>query len=331
MTEARYDVIGIGNAIVDILSRTDDEFIDAQGMVKGTMALVSAEESSALYERMGRAVEMSGGSAANTMVGIASLGGSPAFIGKVGDDKLGEIFRHDIKTVGVEYHGGEDRPAKLPTATCLVLVTPDGQRTMNTYLGACTELSPTDIEETYIANSRVTYIEGYQWDTPRAKQAIRKACQAAKGADRQVALSLSDPFVVDRHREELFGLIREDVDILFGNEDEIFQLYEAHDLKTATERLRAANVLACMTRGANGAVVFDGDATVVVPAMEVEEVVDTTGAGDLFAAGFLYGYTHGRDLEGCAKLGAMAAAQIIAQMGARTETPLRDVLDKYGL
>ncbi len=331
MTEARYDVIGIGSAIVDILSRTDDEFIDANGMVKGTMALVSAEESSALYERMGRAVEMSGGSAANTMAGIASLGGTPAFIGKVGNDKLGEIFRHDIKAVGVEYHGGEDRPAKLPTATCLILVTPDGQRTMNTYLGACTELSPTDIDEARIADSRVTYIEGYQWDTPRAKQAIRKACQAAKGADRHVALSLSDPFVVDRHREELFRLIREDVDILFGNEEEIFQLYQANDVETAIERLRAANVLACMTRGAKGAVVFDGDATVTVPAMEVEEVVDTTGAGDLFAAGFLYGYTHGRDLEGCAKLGVMAAAQIIAQMGARAETPLREVRDKYGL
>lgn len=331
MTDARYDVIGIGSAIVDILSRTDDEFIAANGMVKGTMALISSAESSALYERMGRAIEMSGGSAANTMAGIASLGGAPAFIGKVGDDKFGEIFRHDIKAVGVDYHGGEDRPAQLPTATCLILVSPDGQRTMNTYLGACTELSPTDIDDARIANARVTYIEGYQWDTPRAKQAIRKACKTAKDAKRQVALSLSDPFVVDRHRGELLTLIKEDVDLLFGNEDEIFQLYEASDLETAIERLRAANVLACMTRGAKGAVVFDGDTTAAVPAMPVSEVVDTTGAGDLFAAGFLYGYTHGRDLEGCAKLGAMAAAQIVAQMGARAETPLRDALDKHGL
>ncbi len=331
MTEARYDVIGIGNAIVDILSRTDDDFIEANGMVKGTMALVSSDESSALYERMGKAVEMSGGSAANTMVGIASLGGTPSFIGKVGDDKLGEIFRHDIKTVGVDYHGGEECSAQLPTATCLILVTPDGQRTMNTYLGACTELSPMDIDDARIADARVTYIEGYQWDTPHAKQAIRKACQAAKSAKRQVALSLSDPFVVDRHREELLTLIKEDVDILFGNEDEIFQLYEANDLETAIERLITSNVLACMTRGENGAVVFDGGKTVAVPAMAVEEVVDTTGAGDLFAAGFLYGYTHGRDLEGCAKLGAMTAAQIITQMGARAEMPLRDVLEKHGL
>jgi sugar/nucleoside kinase (ribokinase family) len=331
MTEARYDVIGIGSAIVDILARTDDDFIAANDMVKGTMALISSEESSVLYERMGKAIEMSGGSAANTMAGIASLGGAPAFIGKVGDDKLGEIFRHDIKTVGVDYHGGEDRPAQLPTATCLILVTPDGQRTMNTHLGACTELNPADIDVAYIADARITYIEGYQWDTPGAKQAIRKACQAAKDAKRQVALSLSDPFVVDRHRDELLALIKEDVDILFGNEDEIFQLYEANDLETAIARLTTANVLACMTRSENGAVVLDGGTAVAVPAMAVEDVVDTTGAGDLFAAGFLYGHTHGRDLEGCAKLGAMAAAQIVAQMGARAETPLRDVLQKHGL
>ena len=331
MTDARYDVIGIGSAIVDILSRTDADFITAGGMVKGTMALISAEESKGLYERMGPAMEMSGGSAANTMAGIASLGGAPAFIGKVGDDKLGDIFRHDIKVVGVEYHSGEDRPSQLPTATCLILVTPDGQRTMNTYLGACTELSPADIDAERIASAHVTYIEGYQWDTPRAKQAIRKACQTARGAKRQVALSLSDPFVVDRHRGDLLALIKDDVDLLFGNEEEIFHLYEASDLETAIAGLRAANVLACMTRGANGAVVFDGQTTAAVPAMAAEDVVDTTGAGDLFAAGFLYGYTHGRDLEGCAKLGAMAAAEIISHMGARPETPLRQMLEKYSL
>jgi sugar/nucleoside kinase (ribokinase family) len=327
MTDARYDVIGIGSPIVDILSRTDDDFIAANGMVKGTMALVSADEFKTLYERVGRATEMSGGSAANTMVGVASLGGTPAFIGRVGNDHLGEIFRHDIKVVGVDYHGGEDRPSQLPTATCLILVTPDGQRTMNTYLGACTELSPTDIDGERIAAAHVTYIEGYQWDTPRAKQAIRKACQAAKGAKRQVALSLSDPFVVDRHRADLLTLIKEDVHLLFGNEEEIYHLYEANDLETTIKRLRAAEVLACMTRGASGAVVFDGAATVVVPAM----AVDTTGAGDLFAAGFLYGYTRGRDLEGCAKLGAMAAAEVVSHMGARPEIALHQVLEKHGL
>ncbi len=331
MTDVRFDVVGIGSAIVDILSTTDENFLAANGMVKGTMALINADESRSLYEKMGKAVEASGGSAANTMAGVASLGGKPAFIGKVGNDKIGDIFRHDIKVVGVDYHSGEDRPTQLPSATCLILITPDGQRTMNTYLGACTELSPADIDADMITASRVTYIEGYQWDTPRAKQAIRKACQAAKGAKRQVALSLSDPFVVDRHREDLLTLIKEDVDVLFGNEDEIFQLYEAGDLDTAVSRLRGAKVLACMTRGAKGAVVFDGETTAAVPAMPVEKVVDTTGAGDLFAAGFLYGYTHGRDLEGCAKLGSMAAAEIISHIGARPETPLRALLEKHGL
>jgi len=331
MTEARFDVVGIGSAIVDILSRTDDAFLKDNGMVKGTMALTTAEQSKQIYDRMGRAVEVSGGSVANTMAGIASLGGNPCFIGKVGSDKLGEIFAHEIKAVGVEFHGGEARPTILPTATCLILVTPDGQRTMNTYLGACTELSPADIDAERIAAGLVTYIEGYQWDTPRAKQAIRKACQAAKGAKRQVALSLSDPFVVDRHRDDLMGLITEDVDILFGNEDEIFSLYQAADLEGAISRLREARVLACMTRGPKGVVVFDGQTTLAVDAAPVAAVVDTTGAGDLFAAGFLYGYTHGRDLTGCARIGAMAAAEVISHMGARPETPLRDLLAKHGL
>jgi len=331
MTDARYDVLGIGSAIVDILSRTDDDFLAAHGMVKGTMALTTAEQSKKIYDRMGSAVEVSGGSAANSMAGIASLGGSPCFIGKVGADKLGEIFAHEIKAVGVDFHGGESRPPKLPTATCLILVTPDGQRTMNTYLGACTELSPADIDAARIAAAQVTYIEGYQWDTPLAKEAIRKACQAAKGAKRQVALSLSDPFVADRHRAELLALIRDDVDILFGNEDEIFSLYQAADLEGAVARVREARVLACMTRSAKGVVVFDGQTTLAVEAAPVARVVDTTGAGDLFAAGFLYGYTHGRDLTNCAKIGALAAAEVISHMGARPEVPLRELLVKSGL
>jgi sugar/nucleoside kinase (ribokinase family) len=329
--EARYDVIGIGSAIVDILARTDNEFLDANGMVKGTMALISAEQSKAIYAKMGRSVEVSGGSVANTMAGLGSLGGTSAFIGKVGDDKLGEIFRHEIEASGVDFHGGAAKTTKLPTATCLILVTPDGQRTMNTFLGACTELGPDDIDEARIANARVTYIEGYQWDTPQAKTAIRKACRAAKRAKRQVALSLSDPFVVERHRDDLLTLIKEDVDVLFGNEEEIFRLYEASELQTAVERFRGSNTLAIMTRSAKGAVVFDGDTTLAVDAMPVAKVVDTTGAGDLFAAGFLYGYTHGRDLEGCARIGVMAAAEVISHMGARPETPLRELLVKHAL
>jgi len=328
MPEARFDVIGIGSAIVDILARAGDDFINAHGMVKGTMALCDAARSRFIYDRMGRAIEISGGSAANSMAGIASLGGSPAFIGKVGKDKLGEIFAHDIKVGGVEFFGSL---GVQPTATCLILVTPDGQRTMNTYLGACTEVGPDDIDETKIADAHVTYIEGYQWDTPQAKAAIRKATRAAKGAGRQVALSLSDPFVVERHRGDLLDLIRDDVDILFGNEDEIFRMYEAGDLNSAIERLRGAKVLAVMTRGAKGAVVFDGQTTAAVDAAPVAKVVDTTGAGDLFAAGFLFGYTHGRPLLSCARIGAMAAAEIISHMGARPEVPLHELLVKQGL
>jgi sugar/nucleoside kinase (ribokinase family) len=328
MPEARFDVIGIGSAIVDILSRTDDDFVNAHGMVKGTMALCTAERSKFLYDRMGKAVEISGGSAANSMAGIASLGGNPAFIGKVGKDHLGEVFAHDIKVGGVEFFGSH---GAQPTATCLILVTPDGQRTMNTFLGACTEMGPEDIDEKKIADAHVLYIEGYQWDTPQAKAAIRKATKAAKAAGRQVALSLSDPFVVERHRGDLLDLIRDEIDILFGNEEETFRLYEAGDLSTAVERLRNAKVLAVMTRSAKGAVVFDGQTTAAVEAAPVEKVVDTTGAGDLFAAGFLYGYTHGRSLLSCARIGSMAAAEVISHMGARPEVPLRDLLVKNGL
>jgi sugar/nucleoside kinase (ribokinase family) len=330
MAEARFDVLAIGSAIVDILSRTEDQFLLENGMVKGTMALTTAEQSSRIYARMGSAVEVPGGSAANTAAGVASLGGKPCYIGKVGKDKLGEIFAHEIKAAGVEFHGGEDRVTQLPTATCLILVTPDGQRTMNTFLGACTEMGPTDIDAERVAAAQVTYIEGYQWDTPLAKQAIRKACQAAKGAGRKVALSLSDPFVVDRHRDELLALIRDDVDILFGNEDEVFSLYRAPDLEAAVTLMRETRVLGIMTRSAKGAVVLDGEFTHAVDAAPVDKVVDTTGAGDLFAAGFLYGYTHGRDHVTSAKIGAMAAAEVISHMGARPEVPLKGLLAKHG-
>ena len=330
MSETRFDVLGIGSAIVDIISRCEEDLLASFDLVKGCMALTSADKAKQIYDRMGRAVEISGGSAANTMAGIASLGGAPSFIGKVGKDKLGDIFRHEIEAIGVDFHGGR-KAEDLPTATCLILVTDDGQRTMNTHLGASTTLGPDDIDEARVAAARVIYIEGYQWDTPQAKEAIRKASRAAKGAGRQVALSLSDPFVVDRHREDLLTLIREDVDILFGNEEEIFRLYHASDLATAIEHVRGAKVLACMTRGPQGTVVFDGTTTTAVEAFPVEKVVDTTGAGDLFAAGFLYGYTHGRDLLGCAKIGSMAAAEVISHMGARPELSLRELLLKHGL
>ena len=326
----RFDVLGIGSAIVDIISRADEALLGEFDLVKGTMALTSAEKAAKIYDRMGSAREISGGSAANTMAGIASLGGRPAFIGKLGNDKLGEIFRHEIKAVGVGFHGGA-KAAGLPTATCLILVTEDGQRTMNTHLGASITLCAEDIDEAWVSAAKVVYIEGYQWDTPQAKTAIRKASKAVKSTGGKVALSLSDPFVVDRHRDDLSTLIRDDVDILFGNEEEIFRLYEVSDAGAAIERLKGAKVLACMTRGPQGAVVFDGDKTATVEAWPVAKVVDTTGAGDLFAAGFLYGYTHGRDLTASARIGALAAGEIISHLGARPEVPLKDLLAKHGL
>jgi len=331
MNEIRYDVVGIGSAIVDILSRTDESFLERHGMVKGTMALMDVLQAKALYNDMGKTVNMSGGSAANSMAGVASLGGRPAFIGKVGNDEMGEVFKHDIRVGGVDFHGGMADSTLLPTAVCLIMVTPDAQRTMNTFLGASTELTPNDIDEKLIASSHITYIEGYQWDTPKAKEAIRKACTAAKGAGRKVALSLSDPFVVERHRDDLLNLIFDHVDLIFGNEEEVFRLYQTNDFDTAVRKLRQSNTLACMTLGARGALVVDVMSTATVPAAPVAKVIDTTGAGDLFAAGFLYGYTNGRDLVRSAKIGALAAGEIISHMGARPEVPLRELLVKEGL
>jgi sugar/nucleoside kinase (ribokinase family) len=330
MVDARYDVVGIGSAIVDILGQTTDDFIVAEGMVKGTMSLITADQAEKLYDRMGRTVEISGGSAANTMAGVASLGGTPAFIGKVGNDKLGKVFSHEIRASGVDFHGGADGTT-LPTAQSLILVTPDAQRTMNTFLGAATELGPDDIDAKVIAGARVTYIEGYQWDTERAKTAIRKASKEARAAGRQVALSLSDPFVVERHESDLIQFIRDGVDILFGNEEEIRHLTKQTDINKIVAELRGAMVLTCMTRGAKGAVIIDGEKTTEVPAMPVTRVVDTTGAGDLFAAGFLYGYTHGRDTLSCGKIGVLAAGEVITHMGARPETSLRELLEQRGL
>jgi sugar/nucleoside kinase (ribokinase family) len=325
-----YDVVAIGNAIVDLIATSDDAFVAAEGMVKGTMALITAERASALYDKMGHAVEISGGSAANSMVGIASLGGTAAFIGKVGDDELGKVYVHEIKVAGVDFHGGKPS-ASLPTAVSMILVTPDAQRTMNTYLGACTDLGPDDIDPKIIAMADALYIEGYMWSTPGSKAAIRKATAEAKKAGRKVALSLSDPFVVDTHFDDLTALIRDDVDILFGNEQEIFSLTRQLDFHAAVSTLRGANMVSIVTRSAKGAVVIDGPISTEVNAWPVNKVVDTTGAGDLFAAGFLYGYTHGRDTTGCARLGSLAAGEVIGHMGARPATSLRDLMIEAGL
>ena len=330
MVDTRYDVVGIGSAIVDILSNTTDEFIAAENMVKGTMTLVTSEQARELFGRMEKTVQVSGGSAANTMAGIASFGGDAAFIGKVGADTMGQIFRHELRTTGVDFHGGHDGTT-LPTALSLIMVTPDAQRTMNTYLGAATELTADDVDADVIAASRVTYIEGYQWDTPAAKDAIRKACKAARAVGRHVALSLSDPFVVDRHSAELIDLARDGVDVLFGNEEEIRHLTRETGINTIVAKLRGAMVLTCITRGAKGVVVVDGETVTEVAADPVYRVVDTTGAGDLFAAGFLYGYTHGRDLGSCARVGALAAGEIVSHMGARPEISLRELLENRSL
>ncbi len=321
MTDRSLDVVGIGNAIVDVLSRADDAFLDAQGMAKGAMTLIDGARAEALYGAMGPRVEMSGGSAANSKAGLAMLGGAAGFIGKVRNDQLGGIFGHDIRAAGVAF----DTPAATegpPTARCLIFVTPDAQRTMGTYLGACVELGPEDIDEDLVAGAKVAYLEGYLWDPPRAKEAFVKAAECAHGAGRKVALTLSDPFCVERHRDEFRALVDGHVDVLFANEDEIASLYQAADFDQALQAVRGACEIAVLTRSEKGAVILQGDEVHVVDAEPAGQVLDTTGAGDLYAAGFLYGYTAGKGLYDCGRIGAIAAAEVIAHYGARPETPL---------
>lgn len=330
MQALKYDVLGIGNAIVDVIVRTDDGFLSDHGIAKGTMRLVDEEQAQMLYAQAGPAVEISGGSAANTIAGVASFGASAAFIGKVQADQLGEVFTHDIRSIGVAY---ETVPATTgpATARCLVLVTPDGERSMSTFLGASADLGPDDIDEEMIAASRITYLEGYLWDPPGAKQAFIKAARAARAAGRQVALSLSDPFCVDRHRAELLSFVRDEVDILFANEMEIKSLYEVDDFDEARKLARRDCRLAALTRSAAGCVIVRGEELHVIDAVPVERVVDATGAGDLFAAGFLVGLTRGLNLGDCGRLGAHAAAEVISRMGARPERPLTEILENSGL
>ena len=324
MTRAECDVIGIGNAIVEVLSQADDDFLAANGIEKGAMTLIDAARAEELYGRMGPGLEISGGSAANTMVGLASFGGRAAYIGKVRADQLGAVFAHDIRAAGVRFATAPTTTG-APTARCLILVTPDAQRSMSTFLGACVELGPEDVVEAEIAGAQVTYLEGYLWDPPQAKEAFRKAAGIAGRAGRKVALSLSDPFCVHRHRDEFLDLVAGPVDILFANEQEILALCGTSSFDDAVARLRAGKTLAVLTRGALGAVVVAADGVHAVPAAPVAAVVDTTGAGDLFAAGFLYGYTHGRPLPECAGLGARAAAEIIGHVGARPQVPLAEL------
>ena len=331
MPSARFDVLGIGNAIVDVIARTEEDFLLKQGMHKGTMALIDEARAQAIYDAMGPAIETSGGSAANTIVGLASLGSRAAFIGKVKDDDLGRTFAHDIRAAGATYTTppAADGPS---TARCYVLVTPDGERTMNTYLGAAQDLHPADIDADLVAASAVLYLEGYLWDPKNAKDAFIKAAKIAHGAERTVALSLSDAFCVDRWRAEFLELMRSGtVDLIFANEAELHSLYQTSDFDTAFAALRADVRAAVVTRSEKGCVVISPDGTEAVPAFPIERVVDTTGAGDLFAAGFLSGLARGADDRTCGRLGALAAAEVIQHLGARPETSLRDLARENGL
>jgi sugar/nucleoside kinase (ribokinase family) len=330
MSEPSLDVVGIGNAIVDVLTSADDAFLARHRLQKGAMMLIDAERAAELYADMGSGVEASGGSAGNTIAGIASLGGRAAFVGKVKNDQLGEIFAHDMQALGVRFETSmaESGP---PTARSLILVTPDAQRTMNTYLGACVTLGPEDIDEALIASAQVTYLEGYLWDPPPAKLAFKKAMAAAHRAGRKVALTLSDAFCVDRYRAEFRELVAGEIDVLFANESEIRSLYEVDSFDAALQRVRAHHKIAALTRSEKGAVVVADGEVHVIDADKKAKLVDTTGAGDQFAAGFLYGFTHGRDLATCARIGAMAAAEVISHYGARPETPLARLLASRGL
>ena len=325
MTNTQFDVLAIGNAIVDVLVHTDDGFLNTYGLTKGTMSLVDSDASQDLYYKVGAAVECSGGSAANTIDGVASLGGRGAFIGKVCDDELGRVFTHDMRTTGVHF---ETAPTidGAATATSLVLVTPDAERTMQTYLGACIELSPDDINAEEISAAEVTYLEGYLWDPPAAKQAFIKAAELAHSAGREISLSLSDPFCVDRHRADFAELTNRHVDILFANEEEIMSLYLAETFDEALAAVRGQCKIAALTRNAEGCVIASGNEVFTVAAETVDEVVDTTGAGDAFAAGFLVGYTQGCDLLTSARMANIAAGEAISHLGARPAVCLADLV-----
>lgn len=323
------DVVGIGNAIVDVIAHAEEAFIAREGLSKGAMTLIDAARAEALYQKMGPAIEASGGSAGNTLAGLASLGGKGAFIGKVRDDLLGKVYRHDITAIGVKFEtpAAADGPA---TARCLIVVTPDGQRTMGTYLGACVELGPEDIDAELVAAAQVVYLEGYLFDPPSAKAAFRRAAAIAHGAGRKVALSLSDPFCVDRHRGEFRHLVEAEVDILFANEAEICSLYETHDFERAGAQVKGHVEIAALTRSALGSLVLGRGEEHRVAAAPVGRVVDTTGAGDLYASGFLYGLTRGLPLPICGRIGSLCAAEIISHMGARPEADLAQLLRESG-
>ena len=330
MAQAEFDVLGIGNAIVDILAITEDDFLVREGLSKSTMHLIDAARADALYSHMGPAIEASGGSAGNTIAGVASLGGRGAFIGKVADDAFGDIYRHDMRAQGAHFDTAP-LAGGAPTARCMILITPDGERTMNTYLGACHALGPEDIDPDVVGRSAITYLEGYLWDPPQAKKAFVRAAEIAHAAGRKVSLTLSDAFCVDRFRGEFRDLIRsQTVDILLANDSEVRSLYETADLDSAVAALRADCPLAAVTIGAEGALVVTPETIEKVSATPVETVADLTGAGDLFASGFLFGIARGMALAEAGRLGTLAASEVIGHIGPRPATPLIDVARAAG-
>jgi len=331
MSNAKYDVLTVGNAIVDIIARAEEDFLVKEDITKAAMNLIDAERAEHLYSAMGSALEASGGSAGNTAAGIASLGSKAAYFGKVSNDHLGEVFTRDIRAIGVDF---DVKPLEgtPPTARSMIFVTPDGERTMNTYLGACVEFGPEDVDADVVAQSQVTYFEGYLWDPPRAKDAIRLCAKIAHENDRKVAITLSDSFCVDRYRDEFLELMRSGtVDMIFANDAELKSLYETDDLNSAVSSLKADISLAAVTLGERGSLVVTSEETIEVVAHKIDKLEDTTGAGDLYASGFLHGLTSGRSLADCARIGGLAAAEVIQHIGPRPEVSLKELLAQSGI
>jgi sugar/nucleoside kinase (ribokinase family) len=325
-----YDVAAIGNAIVDVIAPCDDAFIEGNGLAKGAMTLVDEAQSAALYAKMQAAIETSGGSAGNTIAGVASFGGRAAYLGKVADDALGEVFAHDMRAVGAHFDVAPLTDGKA-TAVSMINVTPDGQRTMCTFLGASTEFSDADVDKDVIESAKIVYLEGYLFDAEAARRAFAKAAALAHGAGRMIALTLSDGFVVERHRTALMGFIEGQVDLLFANEDELTALFQTSDFDKALNALKPHVKLAAVTRGAEGSVILsEGGERLRVAAHPVEKVVDTTGAGDQYAAGFMFGLSRGRPLQQCGKLASLAAAEVISHYGPRPQVSLKDLAAAQG-
>ncbi len=331
MAEAKFDVLTIGNAIVDVLAQTEEDFLVSEGLVKGSMRLIDGKEADRLFDRMGTTQFVSGGCAGNTAAGVASFGGRAAFIGKVADDELGKFFRHDMHALGIHFPAAPLTDG-TPTARSMILITPDSERTMNTYLAACQELSPSDIDRDTVEGARITYLEGYLWDPPKAKEAFRIAAGIAHGAKRKVAITLSDSFCVDRFRGEFVELMRTGaLDIVFANQHEALSLYQTSDFATAVECLARDVPLAIVTMSAEGSMVVAGGERLRIPAAQVERIVDLTGAGDLYAAGFLYGLSRDFPYAVCGRLGSLAAAEVISHVGARPVGSLRQIASQAGL